>query len=329
MLPNFLAFFVAFFIVVLAGPAFIRALQKWQVGQVIRKEGPESHYNKKGTPTMGGLLILLSMIISCLLFANLHNPLVLGSLATLILFGAIGFYDDYKKLILKHSKGLASKWKYFWQSVFAIALAVWLFIHLQTEGLPTALIIPFMHGYALPLSTGVFIFLAYFTLAGGSNAVNLTDGLDGLAILSVLLVTLGFTVILAFKTTFPAETYGLLPVLSALLGSGLGFWWLNGFPALLFMGDVGALALGAFLAFIAVSIRAELFLGIMGMIFVIETLSVILQVGSFKFRNKKRIFRMAPIHHHFELCGWPEPRVVARFSIITALFVVLAVYAFL
>ncbi len=329
MFLCFLAFFVSFFIVTLAGKRFICILQKWQIGQVIRQEGPESHYSKKGTPTMGGLLILASMIITSLLFANLHSPLVVMSLVTLILFGAIGFYDDYAKLILKHSKGLASRWKYFWQSVFALGLGIWFYHYFKHVGYADALLVPFMHGYVLPLSTGIFLFLAYFTLAGGSNAVNLTDGLDGLAILSIILVTLGMVVLILVGTSLPPETRSLLPVLVSLIGAGLGFWWLNGFPALLFMGDVGALAIGAFLAFVAISIRAELFFALMGGIFVIETLSVILQVASYKLRNKKRIFKMSPIHHHFELSGWPEARVVARFTIITALLVVLALFAYL
>lgn len=329
MIHSFLSFFLSFFLVTLSGTRFIAILQKWQIGQVIRKVGPESHYSKKGTPTMGGLLILFAIIVASLLFANLHNPLVTLSLITLVLFSAIGFYDDYKKLILKDSRGLSAKWKYFWQSAFALLLAFWFFHHYSFEGLSTGLLIPFAHGYALPLSAPLFIFLAYFTITGGSNAVNLTDGLDGLAILSIILVSLGLFALIALGSNLPAPVHDLLPVLAALIGSGLGFWWLNGFPALLFMGDVGALGIGAFLAFIAISIRAELFFAIMGGIFIIETLSVILQVGSYKLRNKKRIFKMSPIHHHFELSGWPEPRVVARFTIITALLVVFALFAFL
>lgn len=329
MLPCFLAFFVAFFIISFTGNHFIAALQKWQIGQVIRKLGPESHYSKKGTPTMGGLLIIASIVISSLLFGNLHNPLVVLSLVTLVLFGAIGFYDDYKKLILKDSQGLSAKWKYFWQSLFSILIAAWFIHYFKSEGVSLDLLIPFGHGVMLPISTGLFLFFAYLALTGGSNAVNLTDGLDGLAILSIVLVGLGLMIMILVGSSLSIETRVFLPVLAALMGAGLGFWWLNGFPALLFMGDVGALGIGAFLAFIAISIRAEFFLVIMCGVFIMETLSVVLQVGSYKLRNKKRIFKMAPIHHHFELSGWPEPRVVTRFTILTALLVVFALFAFL
>ncbi len=328
MTHCFLAFFLAFFIVAFWGKRFIAALQKWQIGQVIRTLGPESHYSKKGTPTMGGLLIIFAMLISSAFFSNLKNPLVALSLITLVLFAAIGFYDDYKKLILKDTKGLASRWKYCWQSIFALVLAGWFYHYFHTQGWPTSLLIPFAHGYGLPLGGLAFVFLAYFTLAGSSNAVNLTDGLDGLAILSILLVSLGLAVMIGLNLSLPPETRGLLPVLASLMGAGLGFWWLNGFPALLFMGDVGALGIGAFLAFVAISIQSELFFALMGGIFVIETLSVILQVGSYKLRHQKRIFKMAPLHHHFELSGWPEPRVVARFTIITTLLVVFSLFAF-
>lgn len=328
-MPAFFAFFMAFFIVALLGNRFIEILQKWQIGQVIRKLGPESHYSKKGTPTMGGLLIIFAVVVSSLLFGNFYNPLVLLSLATLILFGAIGFYDDYKKLILKDSKGLSAKWKYFWQSLFSFLLAAWFIHYFKIEGRPLDLIIPFGHGAMLPIGTGVFVLFAYLALTGGSNAVNLTDGLDGLAILSIILVAFGLAAMLFLSASIPPKAQDLLPVLGALIGAGLGFWWLNGFPALLFMGDVGALGIGALLAFIAISIRVEFFLAIMCGVFIFETLSVILQVGSYRLRNKKRIFKMAPIHHHFELSGWPEPRVVARFTIMTVLLVVFALFAFL
>lgn len=324
-----LSFFLAFFIVVLLGKRFIQMLQKWQIGQVIRKEGPESHYTKKGTPTMGGLLIIFAIGCASLLFANLHNPLVIMSLATLLAFSAIGFYDDYKKLVLKHSKGLAARWKYFWQSLFALLLAFWFYRFFMREGVDLALFVPFSHHVMLSLAPFIFVVLIYLTLTGSSNAVNLTDGLDGLAILSILAVTLGLFIMICCGPAVNPAAKDLLPVLTALLGAGLGFWWLNGFPALLFMGDVGALGIGAFLAFIAISIRAELYLVIMGGIFILETVSVMLQVGSYKLRNKKRIFRMAPIHHHFELGGIPEPHIVTRFTIITILLVALALLGFL
>ncbi len=319
------SFVIAFLIFLLLGNQFIRLLQKWQAGQVIRKEGPESHYSKKGTPTMGGILILIATTLGVLVGGGWHSELVCMALLTLWLFGAIGFVDDYKKLILKDSRGLASRWKYFWQSVFALALAIWFWHYFNQLGEMPALLLPFTHSVVVmgPVS---FIILAYFVLAGASNAVNLTDGLDGLAILSVMLVTVGLGLFVVMSGH--PEVQGLLLLCDAVVGAGLGFWWFNGFPAGLFMGDVGALALGALLGFIAIAVQAELALGVMGGIFVIETLSVILQVGSYKLR-KKRIFKMAPIHHHFELLGLTEPKIVARFTIVTLLLVIFAVYAFL
>ncbi len=320
-----LSFIIAFLIMLIFGNQFIRLLQKWQAGQVIRKEGPESHYSKKGTPTMGGILIVCAITLATLLGGGWHYPLVTMALITLWLFAMIGFLDDYKKLILKHSKGLASRWKYFWQSIFSLALAFWFLHYFNSMGEMTSLILPFTH-HVLILGPVGFVIFAYFVLTGSSNAVNLTDGLDGLAILSIMLVSIGFS----FFTVMSGnpEVQGLLLICFAILGAGLGFWWFNGFPAGLFMGDVGSLALGALLGFMAIALHAELAWLIMGGIFVIETLSVILQVGSYKLR-KKRIFKMAPIHHHFELLGLTEPKIVTRFTIITLLLTVLAVYGFL
>jgi phospho-N-acetylmuramoyl-pentapeptide-transferase len=320
-----LSFVIAFLIMLIFGNQFIRLLQKWQAGQVIRKEGPESHYSKKGTPTMGGILIILAITIGSLLAGAWRYPLADMALITLWLFAMIGFWDDYKKLILKHSKGLASRWKYFWQSLFSLALAVALQHYFSMTNQMTAVLLPFT-SHVLVLGPTAFIILAYFVLTGSSNAVNLTDGLDGLAILSIMLVSVG----MSFFTVMSGhpETQGLLLICFAIMGAGLGFWWFNGFPAGLFMGDVGSLALGALLGFMALILQAELAWFIMGGIFVIETLSVILQVGSYKLR-KKRIFKMAPIHHHFELLGLTEPKIVARFTIVTLLLVVFAVYGFL
>ncbi|MCX7122953.1 MAG: phospho-N-acetylmuramoyl-pentapeptide-transferase [Gammaproteobacteria bacterium] len=320
-----LSFGIAFLVMLIFGNQFIRLLQKWQAGQVIRKEGPESHYSKKGTPTMGGILIMIAITAAVLLSGGWRFNLVWMGLLTLWLFAAIGFLDDYKKLILKHSKGLASRWKYFWQSVFSLALAFWFQHYFNSIGEMPALILPFTHQVLIlrPIS---FIVLAYFVLTGSSNAVNLTDGLDGLAILSIMLVAVGFS-FFTMMSGHP-ETQGLLLICFAIMGAGLGFWWFNGFPAGLFMGDVGSLALGALLGFLAIALQAELAWLIMGGIFVIETLSVILQVGSYKLR-KKRIFKMAPIHHHFELGGLTEPKIVTRFSIVTLLLVIFTVYGFL
>ena len=256
------------------------------------------------------------------------------SLLALWLFGGIGFWDDYKKLILKHHGGMPARQKYFWQTIFAVGLTCWLYYHFHDVIGGTEIYIPF--GYSVSLGLAVFV-LAYFTLTGSSNAVNLTDGLDGLAIISVLLVALGLGVVALIEArVFPTAHLVSIPqaldlaILSAaIVGASLGFLWFNSFPALVFMGDVGSLGLGAMLGFMAICLQMELVLVIMGGIFVLETVSVILQVGSFKLRNKKRIFKMAPIHHHFELSGWPEPRVVMRFSIITAILVIVGLLSVL
>ena len=324
-------FLVALCLMLVLAKPMIGWLQKTQIGQVIRKEGPESHYNKKGTPTMGGLLMIIAISVSSLCFGDLSNELLWLALATLWLFGLIGFWDDYKKLILKHSKGLSARYKYFWQSIFALVLGIFLYHYFTFSAQAIWVFIPFSHGICLSLWSGLFLFLAYFTLVGGSNAVNLTDGLDGLAIISIILVAVGLGLIaLVEAQIFPlahvpvsSGVKEIAILAAAIFGAGLGFLWFNSFPALVFMGDVGSLALGALLGFMALALGMELVLGIMGAIFVLETLSVILQVGSFRLRNKKRIFKMAPIHHHFELSGWPEPRVVMRFSIMSVLFVLL------
>jgi phospho-N-acetylmuramoyl-pentapeptide-transferase len=325
---------LAFALMIILGKPMIKWLQLAQIGQVIRNVGPESHFSKKGTPTMGGTLLIIAITLSSLCFGDWHNPLLIMALLTLWLFGGIGFWDDYKKLILKHHGGLPARQKYFWQTLFALGLTFWLYHHLHNVLGGTGVFIPF--GHSIPLGVGVFV-LAYFTLTGSSNAVNLTDGLDGLAIISVLLVALGLgTVALMESSVFPTshvmpipQTVDLAILAAAILGASLGFLWFNSFPALVFMGDVGSLGLGAMLGFMAVCLQMELVLVIMGGIFVLETVSVILQVGSFKLRNKKRIFKMAPIHHHFELSGWPEPRVVMRFSIITAILVVVGILSLL
>lgn len=319
---------ISFVIMLMLGKPMIKWLQHAQIGQVIREKGPESHYSKKGTPTMGGILIIIAITISSLLFANYHNPWLWGALASLWFFAAIGFWDDYQKLILKHSKGLPARYKYLWQSILSIGLALWLYRDFMNVPGGTEVFLPFV-GY-LPLGMYLFV-LSYFTLVGSSNAVNLTDGLDGLAIISIMLVALGLGIIsviearilpLEYLTNIPGAS-DIAILAAAIVGASLGFLWFNTFPALVFMGDVGALGLGALLAFMAICLQMELVLVIMGGIFVLETVSVILQVSSFKLRNKKRIFKMAPIHHHFELSGWPEPRVVLRFSIITAILVLL------
>lgn len=314
----------------LFGPALIRKLAALKAGQVVRKDGPQTHLSKAGTPTMGGVMILLSVAVATLLWADLNNRYVWLVLVVMVCFGAIGFYDDYRKLVLKDSRGLASRWKYFWQSVFGLA-AAWFLYHTAINPAETALFVPLFKHVEIPLGV-LFVVLTYFMIVGFSNAVNLTDGLDGLAIMPTVLVSgaLGVFAYLAGNKLF-SEYLGIPAIpgagelavfCGAMSGAGLGFLWFNTYPAQVFMGDVGALAIGAALAAIAVIVRQEIVLLIMGGVFVMETVSVMLQVASFKMTGK-RIFRMAPIHHHFELKGWPEPRVIVRFWIISVVLVLI------
>ena len=319
----------ALVISLLIGPWLIRRLSRNNVGQSVRNDGPETHFQKAGTPTMGGALILVAVVLSTLLWAKLDVKQVWIVLLTTIGFGVIGWVDDYKKVALGNSKGLSAKAKYFWQSVFALMAAF--FIYQTASASEISLIIPFFKDFAWNMGW-LFIPFTYFVVVGSSNAVNLTDGLDGLAILPTVMVAGGLG-ILAYVTGHAVfSDYlniphipgagELLVICGALCGAGLGFLWFNTYPAQVFMGDVGALALGAALGIIAVSIRQELVFFIMAGVFVMETVSVILQVASFKLTGK-RIFRMAPLHHHFELKGWPEPRVIVRFWIITVILVLI------
>ncbi len=312
----------------LVGPILIRALNANQIGQVIRDDGPQSHLSKAGTPTMGGALILVGITVSTLLWSDLTNHYVWVLLLVTLAFGAVGWVDDYRKVFRKNAVGLPARWKYFWQSLIGIAAAVVLYKSALGPA-ETQYILPFFKSVALDLGL-FYIVISYFFIVGFSNAVNLTDGLDGLAILPSVLVggALGVIAYLAGHVEF--ASYLQIPYVAGsgevvifaggLLGAGLGFLWFNTYPAQIFMGDVGALALGAALGTMAIIARHELVLVIMGGVFVMETLSVILQVGSFKLTGK-RIFKMAPIHHHFELMGWPEPRVIVRFWIITVMLV--------
>lgn len=312
------------------GPKMIRLLRNLQIGQSVRTDGPQSHLAKSGTPTMGGALILASITISTLLWADLSNRYVWIVLLVTLLFGAIGWVDDYRKVVEKNSRGLPGRWKYFWQSVFGLGAALVLYFTAQTPA-ETALIVPFLKDISIPLGAG-FVVLTYLVIVGTSNAVNLTDGLDGLAILPTVLVggALGIFAYLSGHITFAQYLFipyipgvgELIIFCGALVGAGLGFLWFNTYPAQVFMGDVGALALGAALGTVAVITRQEIVLFIMGGVFVVETLSVVIQVVSFKLTGK-RVFRMAPIHHHFELKGWPEPRVIVRFWIITVVLVLI------
>ena len=312
------------------GPKLIRFLQNMQVGQVVRDDGPESHLVKTGTPTMGGILILAAIVVSVLLWADLSNTYVWVVLFVITSFGIIGFVDDYRKVIRKDSNGLIARWKYFWQTIAGLTTALFLYYISQSPE-ETSLLIPFVKD-VLPQLGIFYVVMTYFVIVGTSNAVNLTDGLDGLAIVPTIMVAGAFA-IFAYMTGHAnfseylhiphiAMASELVVVCTAIVGAGLGFLWFNTYPAQVFMGDVGSLALGAGLGVIAVLVRQELVLFIMGGVFVMETVSVILQVGSYKLRGQ-RIFRMAPIHHHYELKGWPEPRVIVRFWIISLVLVLI------
>jgi len=312
------------------GPRMIKRLTVKQIGQPVREDGPETHLLKTGTPTMGGALILTAISVSTLLWADLGNLYVWIVLFVTLSFGVIGFVDDYKKLILQNPAGISAKQKLFWQSGAALVAAIALYVT-ATDAVQTSLLIPYFKDLALPL--GMFqVVVTYFFIVGFSNAVNLTDGLDGLAIMPTVLVG-GALGIFAYVTgnvnfaaylgiPYVAGTGEILVFCTALAGAGLGFLWFNTYPAQVFMGDIGALSLGAALGAVAVVVRQEIVLAIMGGVFVVETLSVIIQVASFKLTGK-RVFRMAPLHHHFELKGWAEPKVIVRFWIITVILVLI------
>ncbi len=312
----------------LIGPYVIAKLADLQIGQTIRDDGPQTHLSKAGTPTMGGALILIVILITTLLWGDLGSKHVWVVLCVTMAFGLIGWVDDYLKITRKNSAGLLARWKYLWQSVVGLAAAVFLYTSAQIPA-ETDLIVPFFKQVAIPMGVG-FIVLSYLMIVGMSNAVNLTDGLDGLAILPTVMVgaALGLIAYVAGNVEFSGYLQipyipgaGELAVFcGALIGAGLGFLWFNTYPAQVFMGDVGALALGAALGIVAIIVRHEIVLLIMGGLFVLETASVIIQVASYRLTGK-RIFRMAPIHHHFELKGWPEPKVIVRFWIVTLVLV--------
>jgi phospho-N-acetylmuramoyl-pentapeptide-transferase len=328
-LRGILAVVSALLLSLVVGPGMIRSLSRGQIGQVVRSDGPQSHLSKKGTPTMGGALIIVAIATSTLLWADLSNRYVWVILGVTLAFGLIGFYDDYLKLVVGNSKGLAARWKYLLQSIAGLGAAIILYSTAHVPG-ETTLFLPFVKSFALPLGSVGFVTLAYLMIVGMSNAVNLTDGLDGLAIMPAAMVAgaLGIfayasgNAIFASYLAIPAipGVGEVLIVCGAIVGAGLGFLWFNTYPAQVFMGDIGALALGAALGLIAVIVRQEVVVLVMGGVFVLETASVILQVASYKFTGK-RLFRMAPIHHHFELKGWAEPKVIVRFWIISLLLV--------
>jgi phospho-N-acetylmuramoyl-pentapeptide-transferase len=347
-----LAALTALVISFLAGPAMIRKLASYKIGQAVRDDGPQTHLTKAGTPTMGGALLLVSIVVTTVLWADWSNRFVWIVLAVTLGFGAIGWVDDYRKVVHRNPKGLSAREKYFWQSVIGLVAAVYLafvvptasatqawnlVVQWVTSGFATDLpgkadlIVPFFKNIAYPLGVFGFILVTYFVIVGTSNAVNLTDGLDGLAIMPAVMVggALGIFAYVAGHAVY--AKYLLFPYIpgaselavfcGALVGAGLGFLWFNAYPAEVFMGDVGALALGAALGTVAVIARQEIVLFIMGGVFVAETLSVMVQVFYFKATGGKRIFRMAPLHHHYELGGWKETQIVVRFWIITVVLV--------
>ena len=322
--------FILFF-----GKTFIRFIEKQKYGQIIRDEGPQSHLEKKGTPTMGGLLILFSIVFSCLCWGDLSNKYLLVSIAVTFLFGVIGLIDDYLKLRFSNSKGLSGRSRLFWEILVALSASS-LIYYFATSAEETTLFLPFFKDFAMQLGIWFILFSA-LVLVATANAVNLTDGLDGLAIMPSVMVAAGMGIIAYISGNAILSDYLNMPYLfysteivifcGAFVGAGIGFLWFNTYPAQIFMGDVGSLSLGAALGIIAVSIRQEFILMLMGGVFVIETMSVILQVASFKLTGK-RIFKMAPLHHHYELSGLAEPKIIVRFWIVTLILVLFALATF-
>ncbi|MCY4451762.1 MAG: phospho-N-acetylmuramoyl-pentapeptide-transferase [Immundisolibacterales bacterium] len=320
------AVLTALFIALAVGPEAIRRLRRF--GEVVRDDGPQSHHAKAGTPTMGGVFILLAVVVSTLLWAELHNRFVWVVLAMTLAFGAIGWRDDYRKLTPR--RGMSARRKYLLQSLVGLAGASYLYVSAQGAA-ELQLIVPVVKDVAFDLGW-LFVPLAYFVIVGTSNAVNLTDGLDGLAIGHTVLIASALSVFVYVSGHTEFASYLAFPsipgvgevvvVCASIAGAGLGFLWFNAYPAQVFMGDIGALALGAALGTIAVVCRQEIVLFVMGGVFVMETVSVILQVVSFRLTGR-RIFRMAPLHHHFELKGWPEPRVIVRLWIVTLVLVLI------
>ena len=353
-LRSVLACATAMAIALAIGPRMIRWLITMKIGQAVRSDGPQSHLSKQGTPTMGGAMVLTAIALSTLLWADLSNRFVWVVLFVMIGFGAIGWVDDYRKVVHKNPKGMSAKEKLFWQALIGLIASTYLafavsapstskifnliFLWIQsgfTNELPSKadLIVPFFKNVAYPLGVFGFISLTWLVIVGTSNAVNLTDGLDGLAIMPVVMVGSALAVFAYVVGRVDYSRYLLFPYIpgagelmvfcGAMAGAGLGFLWFNAYPARVFMGDVGALSLGASLGTIAVIVRQEIVLVVMGGVFVAETLSVMIQVGYFKYSKGKRVLRMAPLHHHFELSGWQENHVVIRFWIVT-MFLVLA-----
>ena len=330
-LRTMLATLTALVISFIIGPMMIRKLTAYKIGQSVRDDGPQTHLVKMGTPTMGGALILMAIVLTTLLWADLSNQYIWIVLLTTLGFGAIGWVDDYRKVVYRNPKGLSAGVKLFWQSAIAIIVALYL-VSIAELPAQTDMIVPFFKEVAIPLGVTGFVILTYFVIVGTSNAVNLTDGLDGLAIMPTVMISSALAVFAYVAGHVVFAKYLGIPYIpnagelsvfcGAMAGAGLAFLWFNAYPAEVFMGDVGALALGAALGIVTVIVRQEIVLVIMGGVFVVEALSVMLQVASFKLLGK-RVFRMAPLHHHFELKGWKENQVVVRFWIITIILVLI------
>jgi phospho-N-acetylmuramoyl-pentapeptide-transferase len=314
------------------GHFFINKLNQYQIGQIIRKDGPEGHLSKSGTPTMGGLMVLLSFLVSILIWGDWHSPYLWIIVLTTIIFGSIGFMDDYQKIKKQSHNGITARQKLYAQSFGAIVISL-IIVSTIDNPLQTELLVPFFKDVSLTLGSVGLVILAYFVIVGSSNAVNLTDGLDGLAIMPVILIS-GALALFAYVSgnynfsnylnmPFIPGTGELFVVCAALIGAGFGFLWFNTYPAEVFMGDVGSLSLGAILAVVAILIRQEILLFIMGGVFVAETISVIIQVSYYK-RTKERFFLMAPLHHHFEKKGLSEPKIIVRFWMVTLILVLIS-----
>jgi len=328
-LRTVMATLTALVISFMIGPVMIRKLTAYKIGQSVRDDGPQTHLVKTGTPTMGGALILMAIVLTTLLWSDLSNRYIWVVLATTLGFGVIGWVDDYRKVVYRNPKGLSARAKFFWQSLIALAVAMYLASIAEIPA-QTDMIVPFFKEVAIPLGVTGFVVLTYFVIVGTSNAVNLTDGLDGLAIMPTVMISSALAIFAYAAGHVVFAKYLGIPYIpnagelavfcGAMAGAGLAFLWFNAYPAEVFMGDVGALALGAALGIVTVIVRQEIVLVIMGGVFVVEALSVMLQVASFKLLGK-RVFRMAPLHHHFELKGWKENQVVVRFWIITFILV--------
>ena len=326
------AMMTSLLITLVLGKWIISKLEQYEIGQVIRDDGPETHEEKKGTPTMGGVLILFAFFISMIIWGDWTNPFLWIVIVTALLFSSIGFIDDYLKIKKQNSDGLSRRQKIAAQSISTILICIWL-LSLNSKTIGAELLVPFFKDLVIPLNAFGFLIIGWFAIVGGSNSVNLTDGLDGLAIMPVILISGALAVFAYIGGNYNFSAYLNMPFMSgtgeifvvcaALIGSGFGFLWFNTYPAEIFMGDTGSLSLGAILAVIAIIVHQEILLILMGGIFVAEALSVIIQIGYYK-RTQKRFFKMAPIHHHFEKIGLKEPKIIVRFWIVTLILVLIS-----